>query len=142
MEIVPFEKCDLKEVLRIEGENYELPLIAWTQTQFEEELKKPFSKIFVSKTEDKVVGYIVYWKLFDEIHILNVAVAKAYQGRGIAKKLVQLAQNEPSKRCFLEVRVSNAIAVKLYKSLGFFIDSVRKQFYENGEDAYFMVYYA
>ena len=39
----------------------------------------------------------------------------------------------------LEVRVSNTVAINLYKSCGFEIAATRKRYYENGEDAYLML---
>ena len=39
----------------------------------------------------------------------------------------------------LEVRVSNVVAINLYKSVGFNIVATRKKYYENGEDAYLML---
>ena len=39
----------------------------------------------------------------------------------------------------LEVRVSNAVALELYKDMGFSIEAVRPKYYEDtGEDAYIM----
>ena len=40
----------------------------------------------------------------------------------------------------LEVRVSNHEAVSLYQSFDFKIEGVKKKYYKDGENAYYMVY--
>jgi len=74
---------------------------------------------------------------------LNVAVHPDWRGLGLGKRLVRqaidMAVRKEMKRVFLEVRRSNAAAISLYKSAGFFIDHTKANFYENGEDAHFMV---
>ena len=39
----------------------------------------------------------------------------------------------------LEVRVSNTPAINFYKKHGFEIETVKPHYYDNGEDAYYMV---
>lgn len=141
--IRPATSDDFEQILTIERAAYPFP---WTQQAFLEELQKPFSKFLVltdDATDSVVSGYVVFWMLFDEVHLLNVAVAQEWKGLGIGKLLVRQAMNEAIhkefKRIFLEVRKSNQAAIGLYQKLGFFIDHVKKNFYENGEDAYFMV---
>ena len=54
--------------------------------------------------------------------------------------LMQYAANLGVSYMTLEVRVSNAAAIALYQSLGFFKVSVRPKYYEdNQEDALLMV---
>ena len=51
-------------------------------------------------------------------------------------------QEIESKGCIvttLEVRVSNTPAINLYKKLGFIVVTTKKQYYSDGEDAYYMV---
>jgi ribosomal-protein-alanine N-acetyltransferase len=146
--IRPAVEDDLTEMLVIERECYRLPAIPWTEDAFRLELGKPFANVFVlsdDESDTKIAGYIVYWLIFDECHILNIAIGGAWRGLGYATFLVRHAikhaLKKEMKRVFLEVRRSNAAAVALYQKLGFFIDHIKPKFYENGEDAYFMVLY-
>lgn len=133
---------DLQAVLEIERQSYPFP---WSLEAFQNELVKPFSNVLVLVDEQQVAGYIVYWLLFDEAHILNVTVSPTHRGAGFGARLVRRVINDAMakemKRVFLEVRTSNAAAIALYQKLGFFTDHVKKSFYEDGEDAYFMVRY-
>lgn len=141
----PATEDDLPLMLEIERASYPLP---WTEGAFREELLKPFSNVLVltdDETDSIVVGYIVFWTMFDECHILNVAVNSDWRGLGHAKNLVGHAINvairKNMKRLFLEVRKSNEGAIALYKSLGFYVDHIKETFYDDGEDALFMVRY-
>ena len=53
-----------------------------------------------------------------------------------AERRIKLAECE---NITLEVRVSNKVAINLYKSCGFNVVATRKRYYENGEDAYLML---
>ena len=81
-----------------------------------------------------MTGYLVYWLVQDEMHILNLAVAPAWRRKGIARKLVLPASKRACKKgaakAFLEVRASNREAQKLYSSLGFTGSSVRRGYYD------------
>lgn len=146
--IRPATEEDLPSILAIERKSYVAPATPWTEQAFREELTKPFSNFLVltdDATDSIIPGYIIYWTMFDECHILNVAIDPEWRGVGFATKLVRMAINvalkKNLKRVFLEVRKSNEGAFALYQKLGFFVDHIKKNFYENGEDAYFMVLY-
>lgn len=139
----PATEEDLVKILEIEKKSYPLP---WTEAQFKEELSKPFSHFLVltdDETDTEIAGYIVYWMLFEEVHILNVTVNLEWRGLGLGQRLIRNAVSDALKkdlkRLFLEVRKSNTAAVALYQKIGFFVDHVKKGFYADGEDAYFMV---
>lgn len=141
----PVTETDLPRILEIERQAYPFP---WTEDAFSNELIKPFSHVMALIDEAagaKLVGYIVYWLLFDEAHVLNVTVDPQERRKGLGHRLMKRvmtdALRKDMKRIFLEVRTSNAAAIALYKKLGFFEDHVKKGFYEDGEDAIFMVRY-
>uniref|UniRef100_UPI0035124E00 GNAT family N-acetyltransferase n=1 Tax=Winogradskyella sp. TaxID=1883156 RepID=UPI0035124E00 len=77
-------------------------------------------------------------KTFFDIHILGIGVLESHRNNSIAKKLTQelISYFELSdfNKILLEVRQSNDIAMKLYKSFGFKKYGVRKNYYVN-EDA-------
>ncbi|MEW6055715.1 MAG: ribosomal protein S18-alanine N-acetyltransferase [Bdellovibrionota bacterium] len=139
----PATEDDLPLVLEIERVSYKRP---WSREAFFEEMTRPYSQFLVltdDETDNLVAAYVVYWLLFEECHILNVAVHLQWRGLGFAERLVRKAIDDAlrknMKRVFLEVRKSNAAATALYQKLGFFIDHIKPRFYEDGEDAYFMV---
>lgn len=76
-------------------------------------------------------------------HIVSVAVLPSYRRMGIGSALVLAAlgalKNEyKCDEAFLEVRVTNQPAIGLYKSIGFSVVDVVRNYYVDGEDAYIM----
>jgi len=82
---------------------------------------------FVWEENGKIVGNItlIYLRKKDQniYFIANVAVAEAYRGRGIARKLteraLQHAREHRGKTVMLQVREDNPAAIHIYASLGF-----------------------
>jgi ribosomal-protein-alanine N-acetyltransferase len=120
---------------------------------FESILKELPESFIVAETNQKVVGYIMckiefgfsnFRKLgfVKKGHVVSIAVLHEYRGKGIGKSLMLEALNGLAMRktdeIYLEVRVSNELAVKMYQSLGFIIKSRLRSYYRDGEDAYLM----
>ena len=139
--IYRMEPSDLDEVLDIEKESFSLP---WSRWMFERELEeKERSHFFVFKDGCEVLGYIGFWIVFDEAHIVTIAVRKDLRHKGIGTILMAsaliAAYKMGAQRATLEVRVTNTNAQKMYEKFGFETVSVRKRFYtDTGEDAYVM----
>ena len=88
-------------------------------------------------------GYVGVWKILDEGHITNVAVAPEYRrmhiGRAMLETLFEVTGQAGIERYTLEVRASNEPAIRLYEGLGFKSEGIRPGYYEdNGEDAVIM----
>ncbi|HEX9113003.1 MAG TPA: ribosomal protein S18-alanine N-acetyltransferase [Nitrospirota bacterium] len=137
-------KEDIDQVLAIEQASFSMP---WSRNLFLSEFRNPrVSSLMVSLADGpvrKVSGFIVFWSVEDEMHILNLAVAPEYRRQGIARKLVlsalSHARSKGAKRAFLEVRASNTAAQKLYSSLGFTGVAIRRAYYDTPvEDAVVM----
>jgi ribosomal-protein-alanine N-acetyltransferase len=133
---------DIPNILAIENKVHVAP---WNEGHFLSELTKPYSQFLVmtdDETDELITGYVVFWILFDECQILNIAVDLPYRGLGIAKQMVRkaaaLAFKKGIKKVVLDVRKSNMAAVQLYQGMNFSITHIRKGFYTNGEDAYQM----
>ena len=81
--------------------------------------------------------------VLDEAYLLNICVAPERRGEGLGKVLLQgmikKAAQMGAQSMTLEVRVSNVVALELYKDFGFVIEALRPKYYEDtGEDAYIM----
>ncbi len=135
----PMCLSDLPQVLKIENECFEDP---WSATHFTLSLKRPRSHDFfyVVRSENTVMGYIVFAVLYEEAHILNIAVPAAHRGQGIGKYLLASAleaiEARDGRDVFLEVAVSNLPAQYLYRQFGFRICGIRKNYYGCHKDAY------
>lgn len=122
---------DIPAVVEIENLSFKFP-------KPEAVFREDEHKYLVAKEDDgKVVGYIGVEKVLDEVHIINMAVHPDYRGKGMGKRLMQHVLND-EEVFFLEVRVSNETAKKIYEKYGFKMIDVRKGYYSDGEDAYVM----
>ena len=138
-EIFPLGDADLEQILAIEELSFGTP---WKAISFIGEFMVPhsFSYGIRSTTDSKLLGYIVFWLLEDEVHILNLAVHPALRRDGLAttllKYLVDVAQKAACRTIFLEVRPSNIAALGLYTSFGFTKVGMRPNYYtDTKEDA-------
>lgn len=127
---------DLDEILRIENENFETP---WSFESFLNELSSSYSTCYVYEENFKVTGYIVLYILLNEIEIANISIDKNYQGKRVGFKLLEFVLNKYIGFIFfLEVRVDNFRAIKLYEKFGFKKIGLRKDYYGKGKDAILM----
>lgn len=80
-----------------------------------------------------LVGFAEFMQVLDEGHLINIAIAPLWQGRGLGRVLLAGIWNEMRdlgcRHCLLEVRSSNVPAQRLYERLGFRRDGVRKRYY-------------
>ena len=132
--------ADITNVVEVETKSFEIP---WSKESFENELKNKLALYLVAKVDEKAVGYVGVWKIFDEGHITNVAVHPEFRGKGIGKALISellyLCRKDGITSFTLEVRESNIVAQNLYKSFGFTESGKRKGYYsDNNEDAIIM----
>lgn len=140
--IRPVSEDDLKVLVEIDRA---IQKNHWTHDHFVSELSKPFSETWVltdNETDSQIVGYLVFWGLENESHLLTIGVPTAFRGLGFARlllqKLISVSTSRNYRRVTLEVRQSNMPAISLYQSLGFSVTHTRRRFYPDGEDAYFM----
>jgi [ribosomal protein S18]-alanine N-acetyltransferase len=114
------------------------------EAQLKDELARTWSRLWVAREDgDGVVAFLVSWHVADELHVLNVATRENRRRRGIGRALMDVviayARRERVKHVLLEVRRSNAAAIALYRSVGFFAMGVRAKYYPDDEDAVEMV---
>ncbi|BAA80963.1 N-terminal acetyltransferase [Aeropyrum pernix K1] len=77
-------------------------------------------------------------------HLVSIAVRPGFRGRGIGSKLLSATVRVMKNvyrvdAIFLEVRVSNMPAIRLYEKFGFRKVRRIKGYYRDGEDAFVMV---
>jgi len=147
-----FKPEDLESVmdinLRTLPENY--------SSYFYLELYEHFPKIFlVAQVDNKIVGYIMCrieiggsefkrtpFGFTRKGHIVSLAVLPESRLHGIGTALRTEAMRGmieyKASECFLEVRVTNEQAIKIYKELGFQALNTIRDYYRDGEDAFIM----
>jgi ribosomal-protein-alanine N-acetyltransferase len=139
-----YEEGDLAEILEIERDSFPTP---WSPGLFRSEMANSISRMLVGKSVQAqgraVAGYVVFWRVADEIHLHNIAVRRDLRKCGIASRLlsrvIRDCRQEGARFVTLEVRRSNLPAQKLYESFGFSVKGVRRGYYaDTGEDALIM----
>ena len=99
-----------------------------------DEIRK--NAIYFLKQGDSVVGMAGYQKRPDgSIHITNVNIDPNYQRQGIARAVMQyfLERHRDAKRIDLVTHPENENAIKLYRSLGFEVESRNENHFGDGE---------
>ncbi|TSD53369.1 ribosomal-protein-alanine N-acetyltransferase [Variovorax sp. KBS0712] len=82
---------------------------------------------------ETLIGYFVAMKGVDEVHLLNITVAPAFQRQGWAPLMLEAlagwSRGEGALWLWLEVRESNRRALDIYLRQGFRSVGVRKGYY-------------
>ena len=131
---------DAGAVAEVEKESFPTP---WSRESFWREASNENTCYLLALDGEKVIGYAGCWISFGEAQITNIAIARAYRGKGIGTQLMEaVIRASMARGCTamtLEVRPSNAPALALYHHYGFREAGRRKGYYsDNGEDAIIM----
>lgn len=128
--IRPVRTEDLSQVMQIEYASYSTP---WTEATFRELLRRSDAVVIGAEIDGRLVGYAAFWVVVDQGELGNIAVAPDRRGQGVGKKLLEAVIEEARGRAvrelFLEVRVSNDTAQRLYESHGFREVGRRRNYY-------------
>ena len=138
----PLDLARLDDVVHIEQRAYSHP---WTRGNFLDSHKAGY-QVITLLGEDSLLGYFVAMPGVQEVHLLNITVARHLQGQGHGHHLWQhlcaWAAQMGAESMWLEVRRSNAAARDIYTHWGFETVGERKNYYPAGrgqrEDAVVM----
>jgi ribosomal-protein-alanine N-acetyltransferase len=138
----PMTRADVARVAAIEAASFARP---WSEAAFASELDIPFSRAVVghpSDRPDEVAGYVVWWRVADEIHLLDLAVGSAFRRSGLAlllaRRVLDDARAARARMTTLEVAEDNVAARRLYERLGFVVTRSRRDYYGPGRAALVM----
>ena len=141
--LLPMSTLHLDAVMAVEAAAYAFP---WSRSNFIDSLAAGHPAWLLTDASGSLLGYFVAMFGVDELHLLNITVAPAVQGRGHARRLIDalvgLARERRASQLWLEVRESNGRARAMYGRLGFVQVGQRKNYYPAGfgrrEDAVVM----
>jgi [ribosomal protein S18]-alanine N-acetyltransferase len=146
LDVRPMTAADLARVLEIEQVAFRNP---WSAELLRRELGHDWSTILVAEEPGPrgvltLVGFVIFWIVHDELHVLNVATALEHRNKGVARRVLEAALDTGRRKhcalATLEVRRSNAAALGLYRDFGFRPVGIRPNYYvDEGEDAIVMV---
>ncbi|TCT18951.1 [SSU ribosomal protein S18P]-alanine acetyltransferase [Melghiribacillus thermohalophilus] len=132
---------DLDEVMNIEHTCFSSP---WDRSAFVNELvENPYAFYYVIENQDRIFGYCGLWIVLDQAQITNIAILPEFRGYKFGETLfsfaLQKAREKEAKSLSLEVRISNAVAQRMYRKFGMKPVGIRKNYYQdNQEDAMVM----
>ena len=130
----------LAEVVAIEAALFPRP---WQREHFLHELQRNDHAINdVWTLEGRVLGYLSYWLLGEEIQLNKIAVAQHAQRRGLGRTMMRALMEQAGERncsaILLEVREANQAAIALYRAFEFRDEGKRADYYGPGQDALLM----
>lgn len=138
---------DLPQVMAIENVSFPMP---FTENLFRMELNLNVAHLYVARGkrvsgggEDAVLGYIDYWLVEKEIHVITIAAHPSFRrcriGTALMDSMLKEAREKSVTLVTLDVRPSNEAAIRLYRKFGFEETGVRWHYYQdNGENALVM----
>lgn len=125
----PLSLPRLDALLQVEECAYTHP---WTRGNFIDALAAGYEAQLLM-AQDELIGYFVAMKGVDEVHLLNITVAPAYQRQGWAHLMLDAlalwARGQRAEWLWLEVRVSNERARQIYETHGYRVVGERKRYY-------------
>ena len=141
MKIRKWEYKDILKISQIESECF--PLEPWSFQMLASSFDTDNFHGVLAEDGEEIIGYGGITVVADTADIANVAVTEPYRhsgvGTAIIAELLQTASSLGAKKVFLEVRVSNSIAMELYLKSGFKGAYARTRYYSDGEDCLVMV---
>jgi ribosomal-protein-alanine N-acetyltransferase len=127
--------ADMPDVMDIEREAFAVP---WSLDSYLSQLKNQWAYYLVCVHQQKVIGYVGTWVVFEEAHITNLAVQASFRSQGLGRALLlameEYIRSKEGKRVLLEVRPSNTAALQLYQSLSYFEIARRPNYYQDNQE--------
>jgi ribosomal-protein-alanine N-acetyltransferase len=146
MKDVTIRKMREEDVLAVSS----LELASFTSPYPEKEIRyelkeNPVAELYVAVKDEEILGYIDFMITFDSATISRIAVNDLARRQGIGQALLDKmvavckSQSDPVSFITLEVRPSNAAALALYTKNEWKPVTIKKGYYDDGEDAIYMV---
>lgn len=140
LEIRIAKEQEIEEIARLEQEIFPDP---WSLKALRDTWNQKQAQILGAWLDGQMAGYVIVYFAADESEIARIAVDEKFRRQGVAGALLdgmeRVLAGKGIVRLMLDVRKSNAAALRFYLSRGFKEDGVRKNFYTNPiEDAILM----
>lgn len=114
----------------------------WSISILESELKNENSNYFIVRDNCQIIAFGGFWKSVDDVHLTNIVVKKTCRNKGVGsfllEELIKQARLTKKQSFTLEVNENNTNAKKLYLKYGFKIVGMRKNYYNNQDNALIM----
>lgn len=137
----------MAEIIKIEGEQvlrylHDIEVECGHYPWSLEMLKDAFDYGDTFFAYDDFCGYCCLSLVDDVADIMSIGILPKFQGQALGERLcrhaIEYCKANHIKQIFLETATHNTRAINLYKKLGFLILGIRKNYYDDGTDAYVM----
>lgn len=109
------------------------PNIFLNHDVFSDFQNNPYTNYLLFLIDNKIVGFINYYLIYDRMEIINFNVLEFFQNKHIGSKLleelIKVAIQNKLFNITLEVRSDNKKAIYLYQKYGFKQVAIRKNYY-------------
>lgn len=134
----PINKKDIELIVKYENKYFHN---FTTYEKIIDDINNPLNQYYVL-VGDQVYGYVFIMIDEDKVQINSLVVIEEFRNKGYGKVIMETLLTKLKeiqvKEITLEVRPSNIFAIKLYNGFGFRQVAIRKNYYNNGEDAFLM----
>lgn len=132
---------DIDSLMEIENTCFINP---WSKEDLIREISENiYANFLLAEIDGVIAGFIDCWFTFESGTICQIGVLPNFRRNHIAstlmEKIIELAKFGDVYSLTLEVRASNVNAIGLYKKFQFEQRVIKPHYYENGEDAIYMV---
>lgn len=128
---------DINAIIKIEQQRFPNP---WKKDFFAREIGHDIAFFYVAEDPEThgIIGYIIFWIIQEIVELHKIAAALDTSKKGIGKKLfnfmLETSKEKKAEKIFLEVRKSNAKAIKFYQSNNCQYTGNRKDYYNNPKE--------
>ena len=133
------ETLSVNDLDQIDAICQHYPILNWNAVKLHETLAHPNSLALGLFADTQLLAFALFTYVIDEAELLIIATHSNARQQGYARMVFQDALknllHQNIQKIFLEVRPSNAVALRLYERMGFSRVGVRKQYYPDYEDA-------
>lgn len=116
---------------------------SWSYGTIASSFENPNYCMVTAEEDGEIIGYGCTMTVCENCDLENILVAEEYRNSGVGKRilaeLLKDAEARGAEKVFLEVRVSNSPAMRLYLGCGFRGVHARTRYYSDGEDCLVMV---
>ena len=117
---------DYNKVLKIDKKLFINPMTLTELSNFSKQETFRIWKI----DKGKIIGYVSFFKIKDEVEIIKIGIDKSYQRKSYGSYVINELKRIGIKKIFLEVSVKNIKAINFYLKNGFYKTGIREKYYK------------
>ena len=129
--VSPCKKSDYDVISQIEKSIFRDPISRNGLKSYENHASHIIWKI----EKIKIIGYVCFFHVRDEIEIIKICIVKSQQRKNYGSILINEIKKLNIKKIFLEVSIENVSAINFYLKNGFQKIGVRKGYYANDKSS-------